>query len=278
MKINFVGQKFYFECAMPEKLEGHEIEKINLLLDNCDYLKNQVADVWIMFCPHYIPHNILQSMKGKKVWVSTEPIDRHGVSAANHNLNSRFKFDYITHYDKTQISKMISDGIDVKEEFQLPVNLERYRFDKKQPYEYIYDLFFSGRTTLHRDQMMNHFKRDYKFLYVVHGLVEKDFVDMVRRSKICLNVHIQDFPQLQHRVQNYLACGAFVLSEKLTHNDGLKAGEHFIEFSGQTDLKNKVEYYLLHEDERNEIAESGRRYVINNFDAEKKWESLINKL
>lgn len=275
MKIIFLAQTHYFDCCIPDSLDGYEVSKINLHYPNVESLRNAESDIWFFFCPYFFPKGLIDSMKGKKVWVSTEPIERPYELQNMVKLYQSAHFDYVTHYDKTHLEKMKSMGIKVDLEFQLPVNFNKYRPLKK---EKRYDLFFSGRSTPHRETMMATLKRDYNLLHAAHGLIDDHYVELLNSSRIALNIHIDSFRQLQHRVQNMMACGVFVVSERLSHNDGIKEGEHYITAYNQGSLRAVVDYYLKHEEEADEISRHGYEYVRANFSAENNWLQLINQI
>ena len=63
-----------------------------------------------------------------------------------------------------------------------------------------------------------------------------------------------------------MACGAMVLAdepEDLTRQ-GFKRNHHLVLYNGIDDLKNKIQYYLKHDEERKEIATNGMNFVKKN--------------
>lgn len=84
--------------------------------------------------------------------------------------------------------------------------------------------------------------------------------------KILLNDHWEDmreedFPS--NRLFDALACGTFVISDKIPSADTLFEGS-IVTYNGVDDLNEKIDYYLNHEDERVQIAEKGRKIVLEN--------------
>ena len=71
----------------------------------------------------------------------------------------------------------------------------------------------------------------------------------------------EDFPS--NRLFDALACGTFVISDKIPSADTLFEGS-IVTYDGVDDLKEKIDYYLAHEDERVKIAEKGKRIVLEN--------------
>lgn len=279
VELAFIGQNEYFNCCYPSKMEGYNISKYHLDIHSQEQLKKIKADYIFIFRPDFISTDVLKSIQGKKVWISTEPIERQDVIPSMLNvMNSGVEWHDIYHYDKTHLADLNKISVQKIKEFELPVNLEIFNLWHvvEQPKEF--DLFFAGRSTVHRELLMSRLKRDYRFAHTAHGFTDSWFKLILKSSKICLNLNINDFAQRQHRLQNMLACGAFVLSEKQTHQSSLKAGEHYIEFSGEKDLYNKVEFYLSNEDAMTHIQEQGYFYTIENFNANKCWLNLIKTL
>jgi spore maturation protein CgeB len=174
-------------------------------------------------------------------------------------------------------------GFKIDGDFQLPVNLNVY---KPLQAEKEWDIGFIGRSTDKRERNFDMFtprreaylgvlKRDFEFLHVSHGLTGKNLVEFLNKIKVHLNLHIDTYRQLQHRMQNILACNQFVISDPLTHNEDLQEYKHFVPFFNASDLFEKTQYYLDNESERLAIAEQGFEFVKKRFDAEICWKNLL---
>ena len=79
-------------------------------------------------------------------------------------------------------------------------------------------------------------------------------------------------------MQMLLACGAFVMSEKITPNKYLRPGVDYIEVAKPAEMFNQAVYYLEHEEERNMIAQNGRNRVRELLDSKKTFSELLRKL
>jgi spore maturation protein CgeB len=68
------------------------------------------------------------------------------------------------------------------------------------------------------------------------------------------------------RLIRAMGSGCFTLSH---HYDGIEldfeVGKHLDSFTSLAGLKEKIDYYLEHEDERNKIASEGYKHVHENF-------------
>ena len=82
--------------------------------------------------------------------------------------------------------------------------------------------------------------------------------------KILLNDHWEDmrdwdFPS--NRLFDALACGAFVISDKIPSAETLFDG-NIVTYDNSDDLNDKLEYYLNHDEERIRMAQKGREIVL----------------
>jgi spore maturation protein CgeB len=102
-------------------------------------------------------------------------------------------------------------------------------------------------------------------------------------SKIVLAAHYQDsekrFPvyQASPRIFEALACGTFVISDNQKDVFSLfKEGEDLARFIDSDDLIEKITYYLDCPIEREEMAQQGRREVLNNHTYVHRIEKLLS--
>lgn len=98
--------------------------------------------------------------------------------------------------------------------------------------------------------------------------------------KILLNDHWEtmkelDFPS--NRLFDALACGAFVISDKITSAETLFEG-NIVTYDDVDDLNGKLKYYLNHEEERKIMAEKGRELVLNNHTFDDRVDEILKHL
>ena len=98
--------------------------------------------------------------------------------------------------------------------------------------------------------------------------------------KILLNDHWEemideDFPS--NRLFDALACGTFVISDKIPSADTLFEG-NIVTYEDMDDLNEKINYYLTHEDERVKIAKKGQRIVLENHTFDKRIIEIVSTL
>jgi|TARA_B110000259_G_scaffold183101_1_gene227854 hypothetical protein len=83
--------------------------------------------------------------------------------------------------------------------------------------------------------------------------------EILNATKICLNLHQFETHSFESpRIFELLSEGCFVLTEPIQNSYPFEAGKHFIEFDGTKDLKIKINYFLNHQTQREQIAKAGQ--------------------
>ena len=81
------------------------------------------------------------------------------------------------------------------------------------------------------------------------------------------------------RVWDIMACGGFVLTNFQAELPAyFEDGMHMAWFGSIDDMRRKADYYLAHDDERRQIAEQGRRFVMQNHTYRNRIEVIFNIL
>lgn len=109
-----------------------------------------------------------------------------------------------------------------------------------------------------------------------------DYNDMSRvysSSKIGFNFAIRG-ECLTMRSYEIMACGAMLLMKRLRDDSAEKMGfvdrKHLVIFDGPEDLFGLIDYYLKNTREREEIAENGYRFVIENHTYTKRLGEIVD--
>ena len=101
--------------------------------------------------------------------------------------------------------------------------------------------------------------------------VQADYVDALLRSKIVITSQ-RDRWEDHYRLMEGLACGTLVFTDPMsTFPHHLKDGESLIVYRSLSELKEKILYYVEHEDERLTIARKGHHIAMNNH---RSWHGL----
>jgi spore maturation protein CgeB len=111
-----------------------------------------------------------------------------------------------------------------------------------------------------------------------HYLHEEDYAGVFCCSKISLNFLRKMNRDLQtSRSIEIPACKGFMLAERSNeHLQLFEEGKEAEFFSGDTELLEKIRYYLLHEDERQKIAEAGyKRCFSSNYTFENRMREIL---
>lgn len=97
-------------------------------------------------------------------------------------------------------------------------------------------------------------------------------------SKINLNVSLRSIHSgIPLRVLDIMACGGFVLSNWQPEiSEYFEEGAEIVTFDSLEDCLDKIEYYLIHEEERRQIASNGQRKVQERFSYQIGLEKLFN--
>lgn len=101
--------------------------------------------------------------------------------------------------------------------------------------------------------------------------VQSDYVDALLRSKIVITSQ-RDRWEDHYRLMEGLACGALVLTDPMsTFPHHLKDGASLVVYRSLSELKEKILYYIKHEDERLAIAQRGHHIAMNHH---RSWHGL----
>ena len=275
MKVAFIGQPEYFRFCYETDLAGeYEVQEFPFTFEMDDQKLDALvafnADVNIFFRGEFFSNTILNRLCGKKIALSSEPFPRYISGKLEYSTDSLQRyidfrsrirqkpFDHVFHYDDASLDFMAKDGLLLSGHFPFPVATKTYRYSS---HETLWDLFFIGRSSLHRETFFGRLKHQHHFLHICHGIFGPPLIEYVSSSKICLNVHAEDEVSWEPRIQMLLACGAFVISEPITPNSLLRPGVDYIEAFSQEDMAEKVAYYLENESKRKQIAASGEARV-----------------
>lgn len=287
-KIAFIGQPEYFRFVYENDLDFFaDVKEFKLIYsmssDEFNELISFDADYNFFFRGEYVPSEVLSNLNGVKINLSSEPFPRkinNHIEFTRDSLNRYCLFrqirnkpyDYVFHYDKNSLRFMEIDGLHLSGDFVFPVATSTYR---PMSLKDKWDLFFIGRSTQHREEILTPLKHNFDFLHIAHGIWGNNLAKLINQSKICLNVHAEDEMSWEPRIQMLLACRAFVITEPISSNDYYRAGIDYIEVTKREDWINVIKYYLNHDEERKEIAENGYHRTLELLDSSKSFESLI---
>ncbi|MBW1783642.1 MAG: tetratricopeptide repeat protein [Deltaproteobacteria bacterium] len=158
--------------------------------------------------------------------------------------------------------------------------LNIYPHEQRCPDEKIYDVSFVGQTGKwhpYRRYILNYLKMRGVPLNIFQSPHEKA-AEIYAESLINLNVSLNG--DLNLRVWEVLSSGGFLLTDRLSPEAGLdllfKDGEHLVCFRNEKDLVDKINYFLKHPHEANDIATNGYEAYKKSHTPEKKVEEVMS--
>ena len=290
LRIAFVSQPEYFRFMYEALDRDYDTREFVLRWGgDINYYKGLIEfnpNIAFFFRPEIYPDELLETLKGIKVALSSEPIPKYFNDRllTSGDMEVRFnslkgvknkKYDYFFHYDKTSLRFLKENGLKVDGEFFFPVDTRIYRpYDAKKTW----DWGFIGRSTSYREKFLGIPKRDLNGLHIAHGVYGEEFVRLMNACKIGINLHIDENVSLEPRVQMMMACKVLTFSDPLTHNEFFKPGIHYVEFTHPEEFIEKLQYYLKHDDEREKIALKGFELVRERLSSRLFFQKLIDQI
>ena len=116
--------------------------------------------------------------------------------------------------------------------------------------------FYPGRQKVH--DVIN----SLKIKTFTENVIHEDYIKKINESKIFVTNN-GIYKSLNMKYTEVMSCGTFLLADKPEDLDdiGFKDGEHLVIYKNWKDLKNKIQYYLKNDKEREEIAKNGMNLV-----------------
>jgi spore maturation protein CgeB len=140
-----------------------------------------------------------------------------------------------------------------------------------------YDISFNGTPSKRRWDFMKKINKEFNV-----SMFSKFDLDararLINQSKINLHISFEDYActnAVNLRAFDVLPCGSFMLHDHIKEPDMFEDKKHLVYFNGVDDLMEKIDYYLEHEDEREKIAEAGRKYILEKYSIKKTIHQLL---
>lgn len=244
---------------------GHQVIRYDYR-EECDRLGTTQRDQDIIrVCNKEKPNLVLFS--------KCNTVDIRVVRECNRKSTTILWFmDHIHKVDKELIDKVQScnfvfcsiDPISAKK-YNKRVQRLQGGYDPKQhfPINMVKDIEISfigsihKRTDCHLDRYEYHEQIGFNVFTKQYG---KQHSVIVSRSKI--NLNFTEGLGTSNRLYKLMASKGFVMTQPWkVINEDFEVGKDLVTFSSISELKEKVGYYLKHENERNQIAENGHNTV-----------------
>lgn len=140
------------------------------------------------------------------------------------------------------------------------------------------DIVYVGSVYGEREKFIEIFQRLYgKRFKVVNDAFGRNLYDLCASAKIVI---APKFPQddfyWSSRVYMITGSGGFIIHPKLEGlKEEFKDGEHLVMYHDLNDLKDKIDYYLEHEDERLKIKEAGYKLCHEKYTYETRVNTIL---
>jgi len=151
--------------------------------------------------------------------------------------------------------------------------------------QYNFGLFGNWKMSMARFRYWKNWKKQapYKKLFenICRGRIPQEMVPILYSSAgINLNCTLQscvDWDVITLRTYEILACNGFLISDKVPSSQQLLR-DYVVFTDGDSDLSDKIDYYLSNDKERKSIAEHGYEYVVKHASIETRAKELFEYL
>jgi hypothetical protein len=245
LRVAFVGQQTYFKaCAQEDPTRAIDPTFIDYR-DGGDGLglARQLRDirphVVVVFRPEIVPAGILADAGTIVLGILTEPLPRAAEAAVEGHPDLARRLAFLERLDPTNVDRIIAFDPHI-----IPVVQTRIPVWRAEPLPVSDRLFgwkehldpsprvgFIGRSTPHRETILQPAKHHFDLFHVDHGLHGQHLRDTLATLDVGVNVHNEPYPTFENRVAIHLAAGHLVASEALSPLWGLEPGLDFVEIS-----------------------------------------------
>ncbi|HXD56267.1 MAG TPA: hypothetical protein VN606_00030 [Thermoleophilaceae bacterium] len=248
LRLALVGQTTYFhQCALEEPsawaspafFDFRSGADAHAMVERVRAFDPHVV---LVFRPELIPARAFNGLHALTLGWLTEPLPRGSETDPHPDLVRRLEylraadranFDRIVCFDPLVIPAA-SAILPVWRSVPLPVADSLY-VDEIATDPGVRPLFI-GRSTPHREWMLEMSKHKTDLLHVGHGTSLEDLRELLRGTTIGVNLHNEAYPSFENRVAILMAAGRLVVSEPLSPTHGLEPGIDYIEATNPWEL------------------------------------------
>ncbi len=251
LRLAFVGQATFFEaCALTRDAGGLATQFVEFRQDgDAEQMLATVREwrphVVLVFRPEIVPHGLFAELDAATVGFLTEPLPRD-AKGHHPDLAQRLRalkrvdadnFDRIVAFDPNVVPA--AEGVlPVWRSLPLPVD-DRF-FAEPAPLAATPRVMFVGRSTAHRERLLEPSKHAFDLLHIAFGVDAERLDALMREHDVGINLHNEPYPSFENRVSLHLAAGHLVLSEPLHPTHGLEPGIDFLEIGSPETLHDTI--------------------------------------
>ncbi len=287
LRIAFVGQGVYFrQCALEEPAGGLEPTFIDyragapaapLLAE----LRELDPDAVLVFRPEIVPPGLFASLRAVTIGYLTEPLPRDG---GEHHADLLARLGWLEQVDPSNFDRIVSFDPLIAETAaavvpvwrSLPIPVADSIYMDPRPRDTPPRLLFVGRSTEHREALLEPVKRRHAIVHIGHGLFGDPLRRMLASTDVQLNLHNQPYPSFENRVTIALAAGHLVISEPLSPSHGLRDGVDYLQVSTGSELLDLVDRLAADPQAHLDVQVAGRR-AAERFRASQVYPSLVRE-
>ncbi|RCW83588.1 glycosyltransferase family protein [Phyllobacterium bourgognense] len=230
MRIAVVGPKVYFENHYPEGWETNpDILCIDVDEEHYGWLNivhNFRPDVTLFYRPELYPAEYVSRIPGFRIAFLSEPVPNFWGGQLVETDETRLRllvysrlawdcFHWKVFYDPSKKDTVHKIGFPIDEFHELPINIRWFHpiaSGRKR-----WDVTFVGKSTHHRNRRLDFLRSSpFRFLWIAHGVSGRELATVFKQSKVVLNIHADGEGAMEPRIYLAAACGAIVLTERLS--------------------------------------------------------------
>ena len=258
--------------------------ELGITLYNLDYRKykrslykkyremlNQRFDWFLLQRGENFPLTILRSIQRPKIYLATELVSRQRDQL---RLIKSKLFDHV--YVRSEPCRKTVVDMGLIEEKKISVmssGFDPELFFKKDEIKKKYSVVFVGNLLDRRKKYLENLKASGIDVYITNVYMN-ELNELYNQSKIVLNIHAEDYLDTETRVYEVLGSGSLLLTEKLSSENPFKNNEHMVEAENFEDMVKKIKYFLVNDEEREQIAAKGNIEA----NAKYKYSDLANEI
>lgn len=235
----------------------------------------EVSDFDVLFLQRGdgFPLSLLRAVQRPKFFFASEMVERCRDQDRLFKANI---FDHI--FVHTSRCKQLLKEYNWVEEDKVSVLLNGFDESVHYPMNNVkkdIDVLFIGNITERRKEYLKYLSEKIN-IYEGHAF-GKEMVQLVNRAKIVINIHAEDFLDIETRVFEVLGCKTLLLTEPLAQDNPFEKGKHYVECLNKSDMIKKIKYYLKNEIEANTIADAGYKEAIKKHTYLNRAEEIVIK-
>jgi GR25 family glycosyltransferase involved in LPS biosynthesis len=157
--------------------------------------------------------------------------------------------------------------------YYLPLSVDNITYNEYND-DIEFDIIFYGSKNYRRDSILNNIQKKYK-IKILHNIFGEDVINLVKKSKIILNIHYYKNANLEiSRINEILIYNKVIISELPHMNDSnidfYKNNIIFIEeikddMSNIELLYNKIDYFLNNKNYNNYLKSNNNKLFVDNI-------------